>query len=225
MKIAVLAAAGRSGRRITEEAVRRGHDVTAFVPEGTGLTAAPLATDRVIERSITALARADLIGFDAVIDCFGVWRESDAAQHTETLLHLAGILAGSRVHLLVVGGAGGLWADDTHTTLFHETAGFPADTRVVSAAQARSYEALRDASPDLAYTYLVPNGLYLPDAPRTGRYVTAGEELVARAGATPPLAFISYADLAVAMIDLAEAGAAGRRRISVYTPQDDGEEP
>lgn len=225
MKIAVPAAAGRSGRRITEEAVRRGHAVTAFVPEGTELTAAPLAADAVIERSITALTREDLMGFDAVIDCFGVWRESDAALHTETLLHLARILDGSRVHLLVVGGAGGLWADETHTVLFHETSGFPADTRAVSAAQARSYEALRAAKYDIAYTYLVPNGLYLPDAPRTGRYVTAGEEIVMQAGATPPLASISYADFAVAMLDFAEAGAAGRRRISVYTPQNDGEEP
>lgn len=32
MKFAIVAAAGRSGRRITEEALRRGHEVTAFVP-------------------------------------------------------------------------------------------------------------------------------------------------------------------------------------------------
>ena len=118
-------------------------------------------------------------------------------------------------HLLVVGGAGGLFTDGTHTRHFHETPGFPADTRAVSAAQARSYEALTHT--DLAaYTYLAPNGLYLPDAPRTGKYVLTGEEIVPNPGAVPPLHFVSYADLAVAMIDLAEAGGRGRRRLSVY---------
>lgn len=215
MKIAVLAAAGRSGRRITEEALRRGHEVTAFVPrvgEYRGEVPGGIA---VREKSIPELTREDLTPFDAAIDCFGVWREEEGELHTTTLLHLAECLAGTGVHLLVVGGAGGLWADGAHTQHFHETPGFPADTRAVSAAQARSYEALTHTA--LAhYTYLAPNGLYLPDARRTGSYVLAGEEIVMNPGAVPPLHFISYADLAVAMLDLAEAGAVGRRRLSVY---------
>lgn len=215
MKFAIVAAAGRSGRRITEEALRRGHDVTAFVPGVDEYRGAVPEGITVREKTILDLTREDLAPFDAVIDCFGVWREEEGDLHTETLLHLAGCLSGTGVHLLVVGGAGGLFTDGTHTRHFHETPGFPADTRAVSAAQARSYEALTHT--DLAaYTYLAPNGLYLPDAPRTGKYVLAGEEIVPNPGAVPPLHFVSYADLAVAMIDLAEAGGRGRRRLSVY---------
>ena len=208
MKFAIVAAAGRSGRRITEEALRRGHDVTAFVPSVDEYRGAVPEGITVREKTILDLTREDLVPFDAVIDCFGVWREEEGELHTETLLHLAGCLSGTGVHLLVVGGAGGLFTDGTHTRHFHETPGFPADTRAVSAAQARSYEALTHT--DLAvYTYL-------PDAPRTGKYVLAGEEIVPNPGAVPPLHFVSYADLAVAMIDLAEAGGRGRRRLSVY---------
>lgn len=221
MKLAILAAAGRSGRRITEEALRRGHEVTAFVPRIDEYRGEVPGGITVREKTILDLTPVDLAPFDAVVDCFGVWREENGQMHTETLLHLAGCLTGTGVHLLVIGGAGGLWADGTHTRRFHETPGFPADTRAVSAAQARSYDALtKTALTD--YTYLAPNGLYLPDAPRTGKYVLAGEEIVPDPGAVPPLHFISYADFAVAMLDLAEAGAKGRRRLSVY--HDDGAE-
>lgn len=219
MKLAILAAAGRSGRRITEEALRRGHEVTAFVPGVAEYRGEVPGGITVREKTILDLTRDDLAPFDAVIDCFGVWREEEGHLHTDTLLHIAECLAGTGVHLLVVGGAGGLWADDTHTQHFHETPGFPADTRAVSAAQARSYEALA-GSGFTHYTYLAPNGLYLPDAPRTGEYVLAGETIVPNPGAVPPLHFVSYADLAVAMIDLAEGGAKGARRLSVY--HDDG---
>lgn len=216
MKFAIVAAAGRSGRRITEEALRRGHEVTAFVPGVDEYRGAVPEGITVREKTILDLTREDLAPFDAVIDCFGVWREEEGDLHTETLLHLAGCLSGTGVHLLVVGGAGGLFTDGTHTRHFHETPGFPADTRAVSAAQARSYEALTHTADLAAYTYLAPNGLYLPDVPRTGKYVLAGEEIVPNPGAVPPLHFVSYADLAVAMIDLAEAGGRGRRRLSVY---------
>ena len=212
MKFAIVAAAGRSGRRMTEEALRRGHEVTAFVPSVDEYRGAVPEGITVREKTILDLTREDLAPFDAVIDCFGVWREEEGDLHTETLLHLAWCLSGTGVHLLVVGGAGGLFTDGTHTRHFHETPGFPADTRAVSAALARSYEALSHT--DLAeYTSL---GRYLPDAPRTGKYVLAGEEIVPNPGAVPPLHFVSYADLAVAMIDLAEGGGRGRRRLSVY---------
>lgn len=214
MKIAVLAAAGRSGRCITEEARRRGHEVTAFVPGLDEYRGAVPEGIALREKTILDLATEDLTSFDAVIDCFGVWREEEGELHTETLLHLAKCLTGTGVHLLVIGGAGGLFADGTHARHFHETPGFPADMRAVSAAQARSYNALT-RSGFTNYTYLAPNGLYLPDAPRTGKYVLSGEEIVPKAGAMPPLQFISYADLAVAMLDLAET-AVPRGRLSVY---------
>ena len=126
MKFAIVAAAGRSGRRITEEALRRGHEVTAFVPSVDEYRGAVPEGITVREKTILDLTREDLAPFDAVIDCFGVWREEEGDLHTETLLHLAGCLSGTGVHLLVVGGAGGLFTDGTHTRHFHETPGFPA---------------------------------------------------------------------------------------------------
>lgn len=301
MNIAVLSAAGRCGRAVLREALARGHRVTGFIRPGDSLPlaapassspaslsspaspspssevspsppSAPLPSDvRIREKAILDLIPEDLRPFDAVIDCFGVWREEDAEQHTATLLHLAGILAGSGIPLLVVGGAGGLWADGTHTSRFHESTGFPREMRVVSAAQARSYDALaayagtqeqnlsaqaepqrelpsspvqplrgssaptvqphgdapsasmdtHDAGREQAhgevwYLYLCPNGLFLPDAPRTGSYLLAGEEIVPSPGAEPPLHAVSYADFACALLDLAEAGIPRSCRLSVY---------
>lgn len=215
MKLAVLSAAGRSGRLITAEALRRGHTVTAFVLDREESLPLLPAGAEVVSRSILELTREDLAPFDAVIDCFGVWRDEDAHLHTDTLRHLADCLSGTEIRLLVIGGAGGLYTDSTHTRLFHEDPNFPADTRTMSAAQAASYAYLRTRG-DIRYTYLCPNGLYLPDAPRTGSYTLAEEELLPNPTGEIPLQAISYADYAIAMVDLAEERSESSRRLSVY---------
>jgi putative NADH-flavin reductase len=68
MKIAIVAANGRVGKLVAEEAVKRGHDVTAVVREA-NKTAAP----KSLVKDALALAPADLAGFDAVVDAVGGW--------------------------------------------------------------------------------------------------------------------------------------------------------
>ena len=66
MKIAVICANGKQGKRIVQEAVARGIDVTAVV-RGKNQTEAA----NVIQKDLFDLVPDDLEGFDAVIDAFG----------------------------------------------------------------------------------------------------------------------------------------------------------
>jgi hypothetical protein len=214
MKIAILCAAGRSGRLITREALSRGHAVTAVVRPGESLPPEVGEVTTVV-CDILETTREFLTGFDVVIDCFGVWREQDAHLHTDTLMHLCDCLSGTKTRLLVIGGAGSLYTDASHTHRFHEDPSFPDDTRVVSAAQAASFDKLRTRT-DVRWTYLCPNGIYDYDRPRTGHYCLAGEEIVPNTAGPIPIHFISYADFAIAMVDEAERASAVGARISVH---------
>ena len=138
MKIAVIAANGKEGKLVVEEALRRGHDVTAVV-RGENRSAATQA----IVKDILDLAREDLAGFDAVVDAFGAWAPDTLDQHTKTSQHLCDILAGNDTRLLVVGGAGSLYMNPEHTTQLLETPEFPAEYVPLASAQRDELDALR----------------------------------------------------------------------------------
>ncbi len=63
MKIAVVAANGKAGQLIVEEALNRGHDVTAVVRSSNKSKA-----QKVIEKDLFDLTKKDLAGFDDEIE-------------------------------------------------------------------------------------------------------------------------------------------------------------
>lgn len=66
MKITVICAAGRQGRKLVTEALNRGHKVTAVVRKG---NESPVGAD-VIEKDLFDLTLNDLKDSDVVIDAF-----------------------------------------------------------------------------------------------------------------------------------------------------------
>ena len=84
MKIAVVAATGKAGRKIVKEAKNRGFEVTAFVRKQAEIEGA----DKVIVKDIFNLTKQDLEDFDAVVDAFGAWTPDTLEQHSTTLKHL-----------------------------------------------------------------------------------------------------------------------------------------
>ena len=158
MDIAVICAAGRSGKTIVSEAASRGHNVTAFIRPSDNAPDFP--PEVVIEiRDLFDLDRETLRRFDAVIDCFGVWDDSLAELHIKSVKHLCACLSGEKARLMIVGGAGSLYTDSGHKRKFHEEPSFPADMKVISAAQARSFDELIKHN-DVRWTYVCPNGIY-----------------------------------------------------------------
>ena len=120
MKIAVVAANGREGQLIVKEAMERGHDVTAIV-RGENKSVAT----NVVAKDALDLIAADLAGFDVVVNAVGAWTEETLPAIPNTAKHLADVLAGTDVRLIVVGGAGSLFVNAEHTMALEDTPDFP----------------------------------------------------------------------------------------------------
>lgn len=206
MKIGVIAANGKEGRLIVKEALDRGMDVTAIVRSANKTEA-----KQVIRKDIMDLTKDDLKDFDVVVDAFGVWDETKMNLHSVTLNHLADILSGTSTRLLVVGGAGSLYTDKTHTMKLSETPDFPKEYLPVANGMGKALEELRKRN-DVKWTYMSPAAEFDAEGKRTGSYVLAGEEFTTNEKGE---SYISYADYAIAMVDEAEKGNHIGERISV----------
>lgn len=206
MKIAVVCANGKAGKLIVKEAVERGLDVTAVVRKD-NLTVA----QNVLKKDLFDLTAADMEGFDVVIDAFGAWTEDTLPQHSSSLKHLCDILSGTRIRLLVVGGAGSLYVNSEHTAVVSDGADFPPQFLPLAKAQGKALAELRGRN-DVQWTFLSPAADFQAEGRRTGKYILGGEELTLNSKGE---SIISYADYAIAMVDEAVKGNNVQKRISV----------
>lgn len=206
MKIAVICANGKEGKRIVEEAVTRGAEVTAVV-RGQNQSAA----SKVIEKDLFDLTASDLEGFDVVIDAFGAWTPETLPQHSTSLKHLCDLVSGKDTRLLVVGGAGSLYVNPEHTLQVMDGPDFPEMFKPLASHMGKALDELR-ARNDVKWTYISPAGDFQAEGKRTGKYILGGEELTLNSRGE---SVISYADYAIAMVDEALSGNHIRQRISV----------
>ena len=207
-KVAVVCAAGKQGRLLVDEAVSRGYDVTGFV-RGSDKVANPKA--KKVVKDLFDLTREDLIGFDAVIDAFGAWTPETLPLHKTSLKHLCDVLSGTKVRLLVVGGAGSLYVNPEHTVQVKDLEGFPAMFKPLADMQGAALDDLRKRN-DVQWTYLSPAGDFVADGERTGEYLLGGEGYFVNDRGESR---ISYADYAIAMIDEIENANNIQKRFSV----------
>ena len=207
MKIAVVAANGRVAKKVVKEALERGMEVTAFGRGETNNTDA----SSYVQKDIMELTKADLAGFDAVVDGFGAWKDEEQPMHIKTSQHHCDILSGTETRLLIVGGAGSLYVNPEHTLQVKDGADFPAMFLPLANAQGQELEELRKRS-DVKWTFISPAGDFQAEGERTGKYILAGEELTLNSRGE---SIISYADYAIAMVDEIEKGKHIQQRISV----------
>ena len=206
MKIAVVCANGKAGRKIVEEALDRNLDVTAIV-RGENKSAAK----KVIVKDILDIKKDDLKDFDVVIDAFGAWTPETLPMHSTTLKNLCDALSGTETRLLIVGGAGSLYINKEHTQQVADTPNFPEDWKPLANAMAKALSELRTRK-DVKWTYISPAADFQADGEKTQEYILVGEEFTLNSKGE---SVISYADFAVAMIDEATKGSHIQQRISV----------
>ena len=195
MKIAVVAANGKAGQLIVEEAVKRGHDVTAIVRSENKTQA-----QHLLKKDLFDLNKEDLAGYDVVVTAFGAWTSETLPLHSKSIEHFNDLLAGTNTRFLVVGGAGSLYVDKEKKVRLVDTAEFPAEYKPLASAQADELDLLRTKK-DLNWTFVSPAAEFIP-----GDFFTVNE-----AGESK----ISYADYAIAFVDEIESGKHIQERISV----------
>jgi putative NADH-flavin reductase len=209
MKVLVLGATGGVGRDITSELVARGHNVTAAsrtlgVTDTPGVTA--IALDATDSNAITAVAT----GHDAVVNAVGPkFGQDDLAGLTTVANALITALRQAEVsRLVVVGGAGTL--EVAPGIRLHTTEQFPAEYKPLAEAHADAYDVYL-AADSLDWTYLTPPPEFLPGE-RTGTYRTSPGGYLADSEGRSRL---SYADMAVAVVDTLEKDSNSGTRIAV----------
>lgn len=206
MKIAVIAANGKAGQLIVKEAQAAGHDVTAIV-RGENRSAAT----NVITRDIMDITAEDLAGFDAVVDAFGAFTPETLPLHTKSVAHLGDVLAGSGARLYVVGGAGSMIVDDKGTKLL-ETPEFPDMFVALASAQSEQLDYLRTRD-DFNWTFVSPAAEFDAEGERTGKFeIVASDKFTVDANGNNE---ISYADYALGMVALIEAGSNNHKRVNI----------
>jgi len=200
-KIAIIGATGRAGSQLLEEALRRGHNVTAIARD----TSKFAPRDGVVSKSVDALDASALqdavAGHDVVI----------SAAHFATLPASAVIgpvkKAGVK-RLLVVGGAGSLLLPDGTRVI--DSQGFPAEYKAEAGAGAEFLENLRQEK-QLDWTFLSPSAEFI-EGERTGKFRIGKDDLlVSSAGRS----WITFADYAIAMLDEVETPKHSRQRFAV----------
>nr|WP_314120110.1 NAD(P)H-binding protein [uncultured Campylobacter sp.] len=205
MKVAIIGANGKSGSNLVQEALKQGHDVTAIVRNKEYKN----GDVKVVYKDVFELSKADLEGFDAVISAFAAWTPETFPLHKKVAKHLADALSGTKTRLLVIGGAGTLYVDDKGTMAMN-TPGFPPEYMGVAKATAESFFELKGRS-DVLWTYVSPAGDYDANGARTGKYVLGGDNLILN---SKNESYISYADLALAVIDELKNGAFVQKRFT-----------
>jgi putative NADH-flavin reductase len=211
MRITVFGAAGNIGSRVVDEALSRGHHVTAVVRDRARFDLLPAAADA---RTGDAGSVQDVVelstGQDLVISATGPppGREHELVATTQTLL--AG-LAKTGVRLLIVGGAASLTVPGTDgATVLDDAALVPSDDRDLARAGVDQLDACRaDATVDWAY--LSP-AAHVEPGERTGRYRLGTDELLVDADGNST---ITLEDLAVALLVEAEQPRHHRARFTV----------
>lgn len=208
LKIAVVAANGRVGTLVVKEAVERGFDVTAVVRSEN-----KTAAQHALVRDALDLTASDLADFDVVVDAAGGWTPETIPAITNVATYLADCIAGTSTRLIVVGGAGSLFVNPEHTATVDQGPDFPEDWKPLSAAHGAALANLRQRA-NVNWTYVSPAADFQADGARTGEYTLAGEELALNSKGEST---VSYADYAIAIVDLIESGEHVRERVSVVS--------
>lgn len=207
MKLLVVGSNGRVGSLVVKEALDRGFEVTGVVSESSRNDIP------VIVKNACELTLEDVKGFDVVVDAVGGWTLETIPNITNVMKHLADILSGTDIKLVVVGGAGSLFVNKEHTITVDMDPGFPKDWIPLSHAHGAGLKYLRE-SKDLNWLYVSPACNFVADGSRTGTYKIGGEELTL---SSSNVSEISYADYALALVDIIASKQYNKQRISLVS--------
>ncbi|WP_068791949.1 NAD(P)-dependent oxidoreductase [Brevibacillus laterosporus] len=194
MKIAIIGATGRAGKLIMQEALQRGHEVTAIVRDASKLDQNQKVA--VLQKDIFDLTTQDVNKFDVVVNSFGA-KPGEEHLHVEAGNVLIEALKNApQTKLFVVGGAGSLFVDEAKTVRLFETPEFPKEYLATATNQGKNLEILKQSNLP-QWTFLSPSAMFEPGE-RTGRYQKGEDNLLVNAKGESS---ISMEDYAIAVLD------------------------
>lgn len=210
MHIVLIGASGYVGSALLEEALARGHQVTALVGHPEKLASRPNLTVLKTDVLDTAALIGRLRSHDAAISAFSGHARTEVYDYYVRGMHsiIAATKAAGVPRLLVVGGAASLEVSPGVQLL--DTPEFPTQWKETAAGAREALNLLR-AEPQLDWSFLSPSA-YLEPGERSGQFRLGTDQLLI---GTDGKSRISLQDYAMAMIDELEKPAHSRRRFTV----------
>jgi putative NADH-flavin reductase len=205
VRLAVIGAAGRTGRLLVSQALGHGHEVTAFVRETEG---SPVARERlrVLAGDVGdpgALAAA-LQGQDAVISVLAARRGEPAAVYADGTANLVRLLTARGIGRLVVASAAGIGGHKRELPLAYQAL-------LLLPRLRRDYEAMEIMEGEVMLSDLdwtIVRAAALSNRAQTGHYRVVDGPVV------PKGYRLGRADLAALLLKIAETGLYRRRIVA-----------
>jgi len=197
MKVALYGATGNSGSRILKELVSRGHQVIAIVRNPAKLPQpAPGVVIKQDDLSDSKKIAAAINGAEAVISAYAPPQDDVDAIVGVTQRQVEALNHGSKVRLIVVGGAGGLNVAPGVTLI--DSGYLPEPVLPIAKAHSKALNVLRAST-------IEPGTL-------TGKFRLGTDELIANERQESR---ISMEDYAIALVDELEKPQHRRQRFSI----------
>lgn len=214
--IALLGAAGRIGSEIREEALRRGHRVTALVRTEGRIEPAANLSETVADAYDAASVAKAVAGHDAFISAFSPDPNEPFEGKPARLLEshkaiIAGVRQAGVKRLILVGGVGSLFAAPGSTQLVVESEEYGTANRGPTLANIEIFNGLKTNGDDLDWTYVSPPRR-IEAGERTGLFRIGTDTLLRD---TDGVSRISRADFAIALLDELANNAFIRGRFTV----------
>ncbi|MBC2779120.1 NAD(P)-dependent oxidoreductase [Parasphingopyxis marina] len=201
MKIALIGATGNVGQRVIDEALSRGHEVTALARSADKLDPReglkPLAFDLTEEES----APAAIAGHDCAV--LSVRFNGLDFEQVLRVIRNSGV-----PRVLIVGGAASLEAEPGKQLI--DQPGFPDEIKTEAEPARQALNRLYEVK-DIDWTFLSPSVFFGPGE-RTGKFRLGKDALLT---AEDGKSHISYEDYAVALLDEIEKPQHSRERFTV----------
>jgi putative NADH-flavin reductase len=191
LKIAIIGATGAVGKRITEEALNRGHKVTGIARAINGIAPRSNLTLKVGEISNPEALGGILKGHDLIVSSV------KPTDYDHDQLIKAVRLSGVKRYL-AVGGAGSLEVAPGVTAI---DSGTLPDFALPVARAAQNYLNLLRSAEDLDWTVLAPPAEFTAGE-RTGKFRLGTHELIVDGNGKSA---VSFEDYAIALLDEIEA--------------------
>ncbi|MEV6806064.1 NAD(P)H-binding protein [Streptomyces sp. NPDC051132] len=220
--IVVFGAGGRAGRAVTAEARARGFAVTAVVRDPArypdlGAEGVTVVAGDVTDSGLVAGVAGGHAGAVHAVSPFSGPEQGFDTLDPEFFVKAAdalldGLASAGVDRLVALGLAADLLGTDGRPVM-DDPLVFPPDIRPFALAHTAGLHRLRERGDGpVDWVMLTPPGFLDPGGARTGRYRVGGERLPGD-GRAP---WLSYADLAVAVVDEIERPVRHRTRVSVF---------
>jgi hypothetical protein len=234
MKIALIGATGYVGRRVRDEALSRGHEVTGIVRNADALPEHELLTPLAVDVHDAGRVAGAVAGHDVVVSCFNPGGHDVAAnphmyrdivEGTRTIID--GVKQSDVERLIYVGGAGSLHVEGgkmlvDDLAFLGEHLGNPPEGMLIATGPpspdiprgARMAYYLFEREQELDWAFVSPSLFLGSYGGKTGRLRYGTDQLLMEDGRP---AKVDVEDLAVAIVDEAETPRHSRGHFTVAT--------